>query len=268
MTRQRAFHALFLLLTGLLLTACATSRHQPAGGGGGRWVKDNRPSLWTENHPRVVAFRMYYGRTTTVETALKRARRYIRDIVPEFRRRRLPLELAYLPMLESMFDPRADSGHARGLWQFTPQTAKHMGLRVSRFRDERLDVRKSTRAAAEYLDRLGEQFNYNWALALAAYNGGPAYLGKAMRRQHSWNFWELRLRQETADYVPRFIAMLQIARHKYPRLIVAELMRGDNPRLSRIPAPQAPGPPTNPGDSPGDLAVSAGSGLSAAGGGA
>ena len=144
-------------------------------------------------------------------------------IAREFQRRRLPLELAYLPMLESLFGNRADSGNAKGMWQFTPQTAKEMGLRVGFMVDERLNWRKATAAAASYLDRIGRKFNYNWALALAAYNGGPNYMEKEMRRQRSWNFWDLRLRKETAEYVPRFIAMLQVAKEKYPELMVAGL---------------------------------------------
>jgi membrane-bound lytic murein transglycosylase D len=89
--------------------------------------------------------------------------------------------------------------------------------------DDRLNWRKATAAAARYLDELGKQFNYNWALALAAYNGGPNYVSDEMGRQHSWNFWDLRLRRETAEYVPRFIAMLQVAREKYAHMFVADL---------------------------------------------
>ena len=211
--------AIVLLAAAVLLSACATSRHR--GPSANYRVKDNRPDLWVENHPRVTQFRNHYSRTTTVQTALQRARRYLPYIMPEIRRRRLPPELAYLPMLESMFDPYADSGHAKGLWQFTPQTARHMGLRVTRHRDDRLDVHKATRAAVAYLADLGEQFNYNWALALAAYNGGPGYVSRAMRRQHTWDFWELRLRQEVAEYVPRFIAMVQVAKARYPRMMAA-----------------------------------------------
>ena len=217
-----------LLLTGLLLASCATSRYGrgtlPTQG----FVKDNKPSVWSEDHSRVESFRRHYSATPTVETALRRSRSLMPYIIPEFRRRRLPLQLAYLPMIESMFDPRADSGHARGLWQFVPDTARHMGLRIGGMGDDRLSVRKSTAAAAEYLEQLGEMFNYNWGLALAAYNCGPSCIQDAMRRQRSWDFFDLRLRQETAEYVPRFIAMLQVAQEKYPDLIVAELVPRDN----------------------------------------
>ena len=211
-----------LAVVALLTASCATGRNlsAPRGAGGGAgYVKDNRPQAWTSNHPRVRHFRDYYARTTTVETALERGRRYMPTILREFRRRNLPTELAYLPMLESLFDVRADSGSAKGMWQFTPQTAEHMGLRVGFMVDERLNWRKATEAAAEYLDRLGAKFNYNWELALAAYNGGPAYIERAMRSQHTWNFYELRLRKETAEYVPRFIAMLQVARRQHMHLV-------------------------------------------------
>lgn len=217
-----------LLLAGFLLASCATNRNARAPSYAKGWVKDNMPSIWSEDHPRVRVFLRHYSRTSTVETALRRSKTYMPYIIPEFRRRRLPLELAYLPMLESMFDARADSGHARGLWQFVPATAKHMGLRVGITGDDRLNVRKATVAAAEYLEKLGEMFNYNWGLALAAYNCGPGCIRDAMQRQRSWDFFELRLRKETAEYVPRFLAMLQVAQEKFPKLIVAELVPANN----------------------------------------
>ncbi len=212
-----------LLSLAFLFTACAGNRSYSRYRSQAHLVKDNKPLLWISDNPEVRKFRSYYMRTRTVEKALRRSRKYLPAIAAEFRRRRLPMELAYLPMLESLFSNRADSGHAKGLWQFTPQTAKEMGLRVGFMVDERLNWRKATAAAANYLDRMGAKFNYNWALALAAYNGGPNYMAEEMRRQGSWDFWELRLRKETAEYVPRFIAMLQVAKEKYPRLMVAGL---------------------------------------------
>jgi membrane-bound lytic murein transglycosylase D len=209
---------LALALLGFLLSSCATSRY-----GGSRpyrhstysgAVKDKRPQLWASNHPRVAAFREHYRRTKTVEKALDQGARYLPTIIPIFEKHKLPPELAYLPMLESMFENRANSGHARGLWQFTPQTAEHLGLRVSGTVDERLNWRKASEAAAEYLDALGERFDYDWGLALAAYNGGPNYVDDEMRRQHRSDFFSLKLRRETLEYVPRFVAMMQVAKEK------------------------------------------------------
>jgi len=87
--------------------------------------------------------------------------------------------------------------------------------------DERMNWRKATVAAAKYLDRIGARFNYNWGLALAGYNGGPNYIEREMRRQRTWDFFDLRLRQETAEYVPRFVAMLQVAEARHPDLMAS-----------------------------------------------
>lgn len=210
----------------LALSACATGRNRPTMGygydnasAGSGEVKDNKPDIWQSDHPRVRHFRNYYSRTRTVRVALENGQRYLPTITKVFEQQRLPQELAYLPMLESLFENRATSATgARGLWQFIPQTAKRMGLRVGVMVDDRLNWLKATKAAARYLDSLGSQFNYNWALALAAYNGGPNYVEQAMRSQRSWNFWDLRLRRETTEYVPRFIAMVQVARERYRNL--------------------------------------------------
>ena len=246
---QRFAKLALALTAALLLASCATSRYPRGPSAPPPGTKDNKPGVWSDSHPRVEQFRRHYSRTTTVETALRRSRSYMPQIVPEFRKRRLPLQLAYLPMLESMFDPRADSGHARGLWQFIPGTAKEFGLRMGVSGDDRLNVRKSTAAAAEYLNRLGERYNYNWALALAAYNCGPGCVDDAVKREGSRDFWELDLRRETAEYVPRFIAMLKVAQEQYPELIVAELQTRDNrKRLTLDDSEGTPADPLDPDD--------------------
>jgi len=144
--------------------------------------------------------------------------RYLHYIHRVFYRYDLPPELAHLPILESCFDTRADSGSARGMWQFTKSTAKDYGLRVSWLSDDRLNWRKSTHSAARYLKKLGEMFDNNWELALAGYNGGPGYMSRQIKSQGTRNFWELELRKETRDYVPKFLAMLSVARKRYPEL--------------------------------------------------
>ena len=222
MSKKKNAIVLGLALTAILLTGCSLQPVYSSSYSAPSRVLDNKPGIWITNHPRVREFRAYYQRTRTVEDGLRRGRRYLDRIAIEFQKRGLPLELAYLPLLESRFINRADSGNAKGMWQFTPQTAKHMGLRVGFMVDERLNWRKATEAAADYLLVLGEKFNYNWALALAAYNGGPNYVDELMRNQRTWDFWQLQLRQETAEYVPRFIAMLQVAREQYPHLMVAQ----------------------------------------------
>lgn len=188
-------------------------------------VRDNKSEIWSSKHPRVAAFHKYYSNTRTVRVALQKGKKYLPSLVQYFRKRGLPEQLAYLPMLESLFGNRANSGHARGLWQFTRQTGKHMGLRIGFGVDERMNWEKSTKAAANYLETLGKQFNYNWALALSAYNGGPNYIKGQIKSQRTWDFFKLQLRKETFEYVPRFIAMLQVAREKYPHLMPSGPLR-------------------------------------------
>lgn len=124
----------------------------------------------------------------------------------------LPLELKYLPVIESALNPNAVSKHgAAGLWQFTLATAKGMGMEVSSLVDERRDPYVSSQMAAKYLKDLYEAYG-NWSLAIAAYNCGPGTINKAIRRaggdpaRHDfWSIYE-QLTPETRGYVPSFIA--------------------------------------------------------------
>ena len=121
----------------------------------------------------------------------------------------LPLELKYLPVIESALNPMARSRQgAVGLWQFMLRTGKAYGLEVNTLVDERRDPVKSTRAAARYLKDLYEIY-HDWNLVLAAYNCGPGTINKAIRRAGgATDFWSLYnfLPNETRGYVPAFIA--------------------------------------------------------------
>jgi len=147
-----------------------------------------------------------------LKSVFERAKLYLPVIKPILKEYGLPEELAYLPVIESGFNPfaRSPSG-AVGLWQFMPSTAKKYGLRIDRFVDERKDVIKSTHAAARYLKDLYEEFG-NWELALAAYNCGE---GCVRRRTKGRSFWEKKrnLPPQTRRYVPAFFAVLLIARN-------------------------------------------------------
>lgn len=119
----------------------------------------------------------------------------------------LPLELKYLPIIESALNPRAVSrARAVGLWQFILPTGKLYGLKVTSFIDERMDVIKSSDAAARYLRDLFNVFQ-DWQLALAAYNCGPGNVNKAIKRSGKNTFWGIYnyLPRETRGYVPAFI---------------------------------------------------------------
>jgi membrane-bound lytic murein transglycosylase D len=125
----------------------------------------------------------------------------------------IPSWLCYLPLAESRLRLTAvSSAGAEGLWQIMPATARSLGLRVNSKIDERLDVVKSSRAAAQYLKSLHLQFD-DWLLALAAYNCGPGNVRKAQRRARAYFYHEISryLPSQTRRYVPRVLTISHIA---------------------------------------------------------
>ena len=134
----------------------------------------------------------------------------------------LPLELKYLPVVESGLDPNAVSKHgASGLWQFMLGTAKGLGLEVNSLVDERRDPYVASEKAAKYLKDLYEMYG-DWSLAIAAYNCGPGTVNKAIRRAggeaKDHDFWSIYsyLPAETRGYVPMFIAANYVMEY-YPK---------------------------------------------------
>lgn len=125
----------------------------------------------------------------------------------------IPLEIKYLPLIESRLDPAAVSKvGATGLWQFMFYTAVENGLTMNSYIDERMDPVKSTMAAATYLQKL-YQIHSEWNLVLASYNAGPRTISKSIKRSGGYrNYWNIRpfLPRETANYVPSFIATMYI----------------------------------------------------------
>lgn len=121
----------------------------------------------------------------------------------------LPLELRYLPVIESALNPNAVSRvGATGLWQFMLETGKRYGLEVNSLVDERRDPIKSSYAAARYLRDLYKIFD-DWSLVIAAYNCGPNKVNQAIHRaKGSADYWQIYpyLPKETRGYVPAFIA--------------------------------------------------------------
>lgn len=121
----------------------------------------------------------------------------------------LPLELKYLPVIESALEPKAKSpAGAVGLWQFMLATGKRYNLQVNSLIDERQDPYKSSWAAARYLRDLYKVFK-DWSLVIAAYNCGPTTVNKAIHRAGGTrDYWTIYpyLPSETRGYVPAFIA--------------------------------------------------------------
>ena len=121
----------------------------------------------------------------------------------------LPLELKYLPIIESALNPSAVSrAGASGLWQFMLSTGKLYGLESNSLVDDRRDPIKATWAAARYLKDMYDIYK-DWNLVIAAYNCGPGNINKAIRRANGkTDYWEIYnyLPRETRGYVPAFIA--------------------------------------------------------------
>jgi membrane-bound lytic murein transglycosylase D len=148
-----------------------------------------------------------------IESALPYYGKYYHKIAKVFRQQGVPEDLINLAIVESRFHPDAQSHRgAVGLWQFMSRTARSFGLET-RGRDERKDPIRSSIAAAKYLRQLYEVLG-DWYLALAAYNGGIGRLTQVMVDTGIFDFWELarsgKLARETADFVPRFIAIAMI----------------------------------------------------------
>jgi membrane-bound lytic murein transglycosylase D len=131
----------------------------------------------------------------------------------------LPLDLAYIPIVESAFKPEAVSrAGAKGLWQFMRGTAIEQGLRYDWAIDERTHPEKSTAAAIKYLKQLNAMFDGDWPLTLASYNGGPGRVRRAMRTRQTSDYWPLAaqrraLPKQTREYVPMVLAAMVIGRN-------------------------------------------------------
>lgn len=162
---------------------------------------------------RDTARRLVAGRRHLDET-LRRAEPFLWHLVAEVEARKLPLEIALLPAIESAYNPYAYSPQqALGLWQFLPRTGDRFGLRRNWWYDGRRDVTESTRAALEYLDYLHGMFD-DWLLALAAYNSGEGRVQQALASNRArglpGDFWSLPLPAETRDYVPKVLGLAEL----------------------------------------------------------
>jgi len=148
----------------------------------------------------------------------KRSGRYRLMIISALKEAGLPVELSWLPLIESGFKVNALSrARALGLWQFIPSTGYKFGLKRNQFIDERIDPVKATQAAISYLKELHQIFG-DWSTVLAGYNCGEGKVLRVIRNQninYLDNFWDLyeRLPLETARYVPRYLATLHIVKN-------------------------------------------------------
>lgn len=146
---------------------------------------------------------------------LSRSGKYLEMMKGILKEQNVPEDIAFLPLIESGFNANAYSpARAVGYWQFIASTAKNYGLEINWWKDERKDPVKSTVAAANYLKDLHQMFG-SWNLAMAAYNAGEGKILRALNKSKSDDYWSLLhtqyIRNETKDYVPKFIAASMIA---------------------------------------------------------
>jgi membrane-bound lytic murein transglycosylase D len=173
-------------------------------------VEDIEPQLNADVY-RWIEFFTGNGRSV-FERWLKRSGQYMGMFRSVLQREGLPPDLVHLVFVESGFNVHARSvAAAVGPWQFLRSTGRLFGLTVNQWVDERKDPEKSTVAAARYLKHLYSIFG-DWPLALASYNAGEGTVLRAIKRQGTTNYWDLRLPRQTEEYVPQFMAILAISR--------------------------------------------------------
>ncbi len=158
---------------------------------------------WFANHPDFL------------ERTWGRAGLWLYYIVGQLEQRKMPAELALLPVIESAFEPYAYSrARAAGIWQFISDTGRRFGLKQDWWYDGRRDPVEATRAALDYLQALHDEFDGDWLLAIAAYNCGELTVSRAIQRNQRLgkptDFWHLKLPTETRGYVPELLAMRRL----------------------------------------------------------
>ncbi len=203
-------------------------------------------SLSPEAMQDIIVQYKYYLRKgrQTVAASSKRSEQYLAYTKSVFRSRGMPEELAYLAIVESGYRSEIKSpAGAVGAWQFMPFTGEKYGLRQDWWIDERKDPYKSTVAAADYLKKLHDDFG-DWPTAIAAYNAGEGKIGRALQGTGAKDFFEIKarnhtlddkaqLREETKQYVPRFMAMTKIMRN-LPELGFEPISPETAPEVKRL----------------------------------
>ncbi|MGI9533391.1 MAG: LysM peptidoglycan-binding domain-containing protein [Thermodesulfobacteriota bacterium] len=146
---------------------------------------------------------------------LRRSKYYMPQLKQMLAEEGVPTDLAYLPLIESGYNPKAVSrANAVGMWQFIQSTGQIYGLKINLWVDERRDYEKATIAASNYLKDLYQEFG-SWELALAGYNCGEIRVRDGIQITNSYDYWIVSktLPRETKNYVPKFIAAVIIAKN-------------------------------------------------------
>ena len=168
--------------------------------------------------PLVAKWEKYYAdRPEYMARIVERSSKYMFYIVTELERRGMPLEIALLPMIESAFNPIANSSaKASGIWQFIPSTGVNYGMKQDWWSDNRRDIVQATNGAIDYLSKLHGMFG-DWQLALASYNWGEGSVGRAVQKSKAsggaGTYLALNMPAETRNYLPKLQAVKNIIRN-------------------------------------------------------
>mgnify|MGYP001436874129 CR=1 FL=1 len=172
----------------------------------------NVPIVMNDRVKTCIVYYQTVARSAVVRY-LSRMTRYLPMIQKTFQEYGLPTDLAYLAMVESGFNNHAYSwARAMGMWQFIAETGRLYSMNRTWWYDERKDPVKATHAAARFLKDLYNEFG-SWELSLAAYNGGPQRVRNVTKKQRTTDFWKLKLKKQTMDYVPFFMAATMICKN-------------------------------------------------------
>ncbi|WP_130834100.1 murein transglycosylase D [[Erwinia] mediterraneensis] len=162
--------------------------------------------------------RKYLKNKSYLHDVTLRAEPYMYWIVEQIQKRKMPMELVLLPIVESAFDPHAtSSANAAGIWQIVSSTGRNYGLKQNQWYDGRRDVVASTKVALDMMQRLNKMFDGDWLLTIAAYNSGEGRVLKAIKQNKArgkpTDFWNLSLPRETTLYVPKMLALSEILKN-------------------------------------------------------
>ena len=140
---------------------------------------------------------------------LKRANKYFPILEPLLKKHGLPDDFKYLAVAESALIDETSSAGAAGMWHFMKGTGREYGLEINKNVDERYNIEKSTKVAAEYLKKSKERLG-SWTLAAAAYNAGNYGVARRLKTQQVTSYYDALLPDETERYVFRIIALKEV----------------------------------------------------------
>lgn len=155
---------------------------------------------------------------------IKRAHKYFPIIEPMLKKYGIPDDFKYLAVAESGLENNSSSAGAAGFWHFLKSSAKEYGLEVNQNVDERYNLEKATKVAADYLKKSKKRFG-TWTLAAAAYNAGNTRIARNLKKQQVTDYYDLLLNSETSRYVLRIVALKEVL--SYPKKYGFEFEKED-----------------------------------------